>query len=152
MHKDGSGLTDSIAGAVDVDRRTVNRAMAWSVPVVMAAVAAPAATGSRFAQIGTPTVAAVKTGGPKGKVEFTLTFSNTGTLQGSVEVLTVSAPSPAVGAYQSGLPQTLVIGPSSSTSTAPIIWDYKGDTPKATTYTFTYKVDDGAVSSVTFKI
>ncbi|TQJ49864.1 hypothetical protein [Phycicoccus sp. SLBN-51] len=46
MRRDESQLSDAISDAVELDRRTVNRAMAWSVPVVMAAVAAPAATGS----------------------------------------------------------------------------------------------------------
>lgn len=79
MHKDGSGLTDSIAGAVDVDRRTVNRAMAWSVPVVMAAVAAPAATGS---QPTPPTVTATPGTGTKGGsanaryVDFAVDFTS----------------------------------------------------------------------------
>ena len=151
MRRDESRLNDAISDAVELDRRTVNRAMAWSVPVVMAAVAAPAATGSQYPQIGVPTVTATKTGGPTGKIQFVLTFTNTGTGKGTVQVLTVTAPKDAVGVYQSGLPQAVVVGPGGSAATAPIIWDYQGKTPKATTYTFTYTVDGGAVQSVTFK-
>jgi hypothetical protein len=151
MRRDESQLSDAISDAVQLDRRTVNRAMAWSVPVVMAAVAAPAATGSSYSKIAQPTITAVKTGGQNGKIQFTLTFTNTGTGKGTVQVLTVSASAPVVGAYSSGLPQTLVVGAGGSAATAPIIWDYQGHTPKATTYTFTYTVDGGSVQSVTFK-
>ncbi|MDF2144147.1 hypothetical protein [Knoellia sp. p5-6-4] len=155
MRRDETQLNKAIADAVELDRRTVNRAMAWSVPVVMAAVAAPAAAGSGYAQIGQPTVTATKTGGPTGKVEFVLTFSNTGTGQGTVQVLTVtsSARNDEGGVYLAGLPQTSVVGAGGSAATGPITWDYQGKTPKAATYTFTYTVDEGRTTgSVTFKI
>lgn len=47
MFRDDARLDHAIAAAADVSRRTVNRGIAWSVPVVMAAVAAPAAGGSQ---------------------------------------------------------------------------------------------------------
>jgi hypothetical protein len=50
MLKDDARLDESIAAAADLSRRTVTRGMAWSVPVVIAAVAAPATGGSENPQ------------------------------------------------------------------------------------------------------
>ena len=75
----------SRVGAADtglVSRRTVNLGAAWSVPVVLAAVAAPAAQGSqppvdqRSASFGTITAQkGIKVGGNR-QVIFTLLFTN----------------------------------------------------------------------------
>lgn len=46
MLKDDARLDESIAAAADISRRTVTRGMAWSVPVIVGAVAAPMQTSS----------------------------------------------------------------------------------------------------------
>ena len=78
----------SRVGAADtglVSRRTVNLGAAWSVPVVLAAVAAPAAQGSqtpvdRSASFGTVTGEKGEAVGPNREVYFTFTFTGvTGT-------------------------------------------------------------------------
>lgn len=79
----------SRVGAADnglVSRRTVNLGAAWSVPVVLAAVAAPAAQGSqppvdqRSASFGTVTGEKGESVGANRQVYFTFTFTGvTGT-------------------------------------------------------------------------
>jgi hypothetical protein len=68
MYRDQTQLDEAIAEAVDLDRRTVSRAMAWSVPVVMAAVAAPAATGSQPTPTPVLPTGVILTPGNKGSV------------------------------------------------------------------------------------
>ena len=149
MFKDDARLDESVAAAAEISRRTVNRGMAWSVPVIVGAFAAPMASGSSSAQIGTPTVTFIKEGGKDLKhIDFTLTFSNSGSVQGKVEVLSVS--STGDGAYGSGLPQVLVVGANASVATSVVVWNY-GSLPKAATYTFIYRVDGGTVQSVQIK-
>src|SRR5690242_9828388 len=74
----------SRVGAADtglVSRRTVNLGAAWSVPVVLAAVAAPAAQGSqtptdqRSAAFGTATGEKGEAVGTNRQVYFTFTFT-----------------------------------------------------------------------------
>ena len=74
----------SRVGAADaglVSRRTINLGAAWSVPVVLAAVAAPAAQGSptptdqRTASMGTVTGEKGEAVGPNREVYFTFTFT-----------------------------------------------------------------------------
>ena len=79
MRRDESRLNDAISDAVELDRRTVNRAMAWSVPVVMAAVAAPAATGSSSVSITSVAATYVPAAGSaKAKVSLALVVRSAG--------------------------------------------------------------------------
>lgn len=80
MRRDESRLNEAVAEAVDLDRRTVNRAMAWSVPVIVGSFAAPAVSGSA-----TPQAPVVTFGGGSGRrggtsnaryVDFSLTFTS----------------------------------------------------------------------------
>lgn len=47
MYKDDARLDESLGLAGDISRRTINRGMAWSVPVIVGAVAAPMNSGSQ---------------------------------------------------------------------------------------------------------
>ena len=46
MHRDDLTVENSAPGAREVDRRTIAKGVAWTVPVVIVATAAPAAAGS----------------------------------------------------------------------------------------------------------
>jgi hypothetical protein len=109
MRKDESQLNDAFSDAVEMDRRTVNRAMAWSVPVVMAAVAAPAATGSSHAEIASASGSQPTKGGP---VTFTFTFKN---ISGTNAIGFSSISGSGWGALPTG--QTWTVTPTATTVT-----------------------------------
>ena len=57
MHKDDARLDESATAAREIDRRTIAKGVAWTVPVVIVATAAPAAAASRGStSLVTPTV------------------------------------------------------------------------------------------------
>lgn len=154
MFKDDTRVDESAAQARGIDRRTVAKGVAWTVPVVIVATAAPAAAASPpppapSAQVGQPSVTFTKeVGGGKDTlkhIDFTLTFANTGTASASVDVLMIT--STGDGAYASGLPQALTVGPGASVSTPQlIVWNY-GSQPKSATYAINYKVNGGQIQS-----
>lgn len=153
MHKDESLVDEAAAQTREINRRTIAKGVAWTVPVVIVATAAPAAAASPTPapKIGTPTVTSNKVGAVGAKRnEFTVSFTNSGTAQGRVEVLTMS--SSGAGTYVSGLPQVLVVGAAASATTTTITWSYGTEPPKGATFTFNYKVDGGALQSVQITI
>jgi hypothetical protein len=46
MHRDDLTIDKSVEGAREIDRRTIPKGVAWTVPVVIVATAAPAAAAS----------------------------------------------------------------------------------------------------------
>ena len=46
MHKDDARLDESATATREIDRRTIAKGVAWTVPVVIVATAAPAAAAS----------------------------------------------------------------------------------------------------------
>ena len=89
----------SRVGAADnglVTRRTVNLGAAWSVPVVLAAVAAPAAQGSptptdqRTAVLGTAWGEKGEADGPNRQVWFTFSFTGV-TGSNTIQLLSITA-------------------------------------------------------------
>jgi hypothetical protein len=124
---------------------------AWSVPVIMVAVAAPAAAASQSTD---PKVSATVTADKQasGKfgakhVVFTLTLRNTGTAAAIVEVLSVS--SNGIQGTQSGLPTTVVV-PVGGSTVVTFAYDYTGNAGTAT-YTISYRVS-GVVSTTSITI
>lgn len=75
MRKD-DGLLDGASGTGrEIDRRTIAKGVAWSVPVVIVATAAPAAAASGHI---TMTSLSGKVAGQSGNVQFKATFTNPG--------------------------------------------------------------------------
>jgi hypothetical protein len=150
---------DEIAGRADhegmtrrpISRRAVGLGAVWSVPVILTAVAAPAAAASVAPQpkvSGTVTaekVAADKFGTKH--VNFALTLTNTGTGAGTVQVLSVV--SDASQGTQQGLPMTVIV-PVGGSTVVNFSYGYTGNAATAT-YTVTYVVS-GVTSTVSIKI
>jgi hypothetical protein len=82
MRKD-DGLLDGASGTGrEIDRRTIAKGVAWTVPVVIVATAAPAAAASLV----TSSVSAPKS---KGNYEITLNVQNGRATNVSVQILTL---------------------------------------------------------------
>jgi hypothetical protein len=133
-----------------LSRRTIGLGAVWSVPVILTAVAAPAAAASvavppETPQVGTPTHTANKVAAAK-RVDFTLTFSNTGTGAGTVELLSLTS---SGGGSSQGVPQTVIVAPANSTVVS-FSWNYTGNTGTAD-YTITYRAS-GTTGVVTIRI
>src|SRR5690242_6199223 len=118
-------LEDFAAGAGPVprvtrpiSRRAVGIGAVWSVPVILTAVAAPAAAASVTPK-GTPAVGGKVTAdkvaaqqfGTK-HVDFTLTLTNTGTAAGTTQVL--SLVSDGIQGTVQGVPTTVVVAAGGS--------------------------------------
>jgi hypothetical protein len=128
-----------------ISRRAVGLGAAWSVPLILTAVAAPAAAASNTAP---PPVIGVQRTADKvasaKRVDFTLTFSNPGGSPVTVDVLSISSTgggAPAPG----GIP-TSVIVPNGGTASVSFSWNY-GNNAATATYTITYRVS-GVIHTV----
>jgi hypothetical protein len=148
-----SGLAEELAGASGrtISRRAVGLGAAWSVPVILVAVAAPAAAASQDLSTAL-TGALVALRDPSGKfgnkhIEFTLTLTNASAGATTVEVLSVS--SDGGPGITHGLPTTVVV-PAGGSQVVTFSFDISGNAGKAT-YTASYRVS-GVVKTATATI
>src|SRR6476659_11069712 len=75
MHKDDALIDEAAAQAREIDRRTIAKGVAWTVPVVIVATAAPAAAGSANPSTTTFVSATGRQNGLSVNANFTLFFS-----------------------------------------------------------------------------
>jgi hypothetical protein len=134
-----------------VSRRAVTAGAAWSVPVIMVAMAAPAAAASANLSAtvsGTLTAdkVAAQQFGTK-HVTFALKLTNTGSSAATVDVLSVV--SDGIQGTQQGLPTTVVV-PVGSSTVVNFSYDYVGNAATAT-YTVSYRVS-GVVTTAHVRI
>ena len=128
MHADESRLNESIGAAGDVSRRTINRGMAWSVPVIVGAFAAPAIAASGVNQ--SFSASAV---GSSGRYAFSLNVKNSRKQDVAVELLTLTKSGSSASLITAT--STTVRAGKSSTITV-----YTGAAAPGETYTLAFKV------------
>ncbi len=131
-----------------ISRRAVGLGAVWSVPVILTAVAAPAAAASVPPEtpqgapvLGTPGLTANKVAAAK-RIDFMLRLKNTGTAQGQVDVLSLTSTG---GGTAQGVPTSVMV-PAGGTVDVPLSWDY-GNNNGTADYTITYKMS-GTTSTV----
>jgi hypothetical protein len=134
---------ESKVGKRLVSRRAVNIGAAWSVPVILTAVAAPTASASpnpERADLVVTGSSADKQPADKFDVKyivFTLTVTNSGTTAGVVQLLTLT--STGIIGTAEGVPNTVTIAPGTSQDLT-VKWRYTGNAATET-YTITYTLD-----------
>lgn len=144
MHRDDLTVEKSGTGAREIDRRTIAKGVAWTVPVVIVATAAPAAAASQ----NTIFVSATgKYNGKSNNATFTLFFSGSSTSKVAITAVT------SLGEVWTGWiagPQPLAASGSqlqlSFTANRP------GKVNTAVTVTIMFKIDDGAEQPATVNL
>ena len=134
MHRDDAAVDTLADGAREIDRRTIAKGVAWTVPVVIVATAAPAAAAS---QPSTPTVSFTQKAGSLNPATGTITFSLTLTSTGSGQIRFTLME----GASAQGLPFVQPITAGSNTLSFAVT---PTTAAAAKTVMLTYSVDDGA--------
>jgi hypothetical protein len=150
---------DDVAGASDlsgvakrpISRRAVGLGAVWSVPVILTAVAAPAAAASvapdaKVAGTVTADKVAADQFGTK-HVNFVLTRTNTGAAAGTAHILSVA--SDGIQGTQKALPMTVVV-PVGSDTVVNFSYEYVGNAATAN-YTITYEVS-GVTSTISIRV
>ncbi|MDF2094119.1 hypothetical protein P0Y31_17350 [Knoellia sp. 3-2P3] len=134
MHRDDAAVDTLADGAREIDRRTIAKGVAWTVPVVIVATAAPAAAAS---QPTFPTVSFTQKAGSlnpaTGAVTFSLTLTSTGS--GQIRFTLMD------GASAQGLPFVQAIAAGSNTLSFAVT---PTTAATAKSVTLTYSVDNGA--------
>ncbi|SER72974.1 hypothetical protein SAMN05216199_1013 [Pedococcus cremeus] len=138
MHRDDLTVEKSTTGAREIDRRTIAKGVAWTVPVVIVATAAPAAAASGSVQItGLTGAFDPSTGG----VTVTVVVSSTGA-GNTITFLSVSR-----GSSSTPVNQTKTLSRGSS-NTFSFIAPTSGGV--ANTYVLTYSINGGAAQPMSF--
>ena len=142
----------SLAGAMrrPISRRAMGLGAVWSVPVILTAVAAPAAAASvapaaKVAGSVTAEKVAADKFGTK-HVNFALTLTNTGTAPGTAHILSVVSDG---STGNSTLPMTVVV-PAGNSIVANFTYGYSS-TAATANYTITFEVS-GVTSTVGIRI
>jgi hypothetical protein len=134
MRRDDIRVQESVAErARPIDRRTVAKGVAWSVPAILVATAAPAAAASATP----PSVAFTSTSGTVDPATgaVALTLGLTSTADGQLRVMQLD------GAVVPGLPAVRAIATGANTLT---LTATDARLTSARTVTLTYSVDNGA--------
>lgn len=130
MHKDDA-RDGSVTAPREIDRRTIAKGVAWTVPVVIVATAAPAVAASGV----TEALTAVKDSGSSAWYTLRLAITNGRTTNVQVDLLSLS-PAPAKGDTKN-FPASTSVAPGSGGLT----FSLKGQA--GATYTLFYKVAGG---------
>jgi hypothetical protein len=142
MFKDDARLDESAVETREVSRRTIAKGVAWTVPAIIVATAAPAAAASA------PTVFVNATGqwnGKSGNVTFTLFFTGSSTSKVTITSVTSSS-----GAWTKW-PATEQDLTTSGTQLQ-LSFIAKAESTSATNVIIKFKIDGGSEQSANVKL